>query len=344
MLQLLFVAPLTAPLVCATGIDFVLKRDVGQQVTSTLSVTSEFELVELSATEDGEEVPADMLPEMSRTVTESKELEFKDTVGAMEDGAVSLFERHYSDASVRFEFNMEMNGEGMGMEPVSESHEFESDVVGGKVRFEADGDEWIPSAGEDCEVDEESLASLQADYSFAFLMPGSSLEKGDSWSIDAAHMAYLLDPVGELPNDEVDEEAGSGDHANEEPEFSGEIRATYGGAREVDGRTLQAITLEFDCASEQAFDVDVESFGDDDGEGFAPASLDVQIDEVIDGTGELLFDAELGLVESVNITFSIERTKVENMAFDIPEMGSVEVMQSEVESGTTEIVFQSSLS
>ncbi|MEM8710865.1 MAG: hypothetical protein AAGG01_07930, partial [Planctomycetota bacterium] len=265
-----------------------LARETGQVIARAVTFSSEFELLEMSASQDGEEIPADMMPAMTRSTSEVIDVEFVETVLSVEDGQAVKLARTYESAATHTTFDMEVEGDGMGMEPVSESDESSSDIEGQTVVVSQDGDAegaaaWSVTAGEDCGLADEDVAGLRADYGFGMLLPRSDAEKGDEWSVDLNLLAFLLDPAGELPGDGSGEEEPAGWGAGfekEEPEFEGEITATHSGTRDVDGVTLAVYRLRFDCGTESSFAPDLGALevGGDEG-GFAPNSLEVEIEE-----------------------------------------------------------------
>lgn len=331
-----------------------LGRQDGQTIARTIAFSMEFELIEMSASQDGEEIPAEMVPAMTRSTSAAVDTEFTETVLASENGLAVKLARTYESAATHSTFDMEVEGDDMGMEPVSESDDVSSDVEGQTVIVTRENDSpnagaWSVAPGDDCGLSDEDVAGLHTDYGLGILLPTTEVEKGDEWSIELDFLSFVLEPVGELPSDAMELEGPVGPDGglagnDIEPEFEGEITAAHAGTREVDGVTLSVYKLTFDCGSEASYapDLDALEFGGDEG-GFAPTSIEVEIEEAIDGEGEALFDPAQGLFVSLEASLSIERTKLERLSFDVPEMGEVSIEQSEVEEGEIEVSLLSSI-
>ncbi len=318
----------------------------GQVISRAISLSAEFELLESSVIQDGEELPPDAHPEITRTTAISSQLDCVETITAAADGRATAFSREYEGAAGSVQFDMEMSGEH-AMDPISESHDFDSSVEGETVIVKLEGGddsdkpEWTVKPAEGADLSEDDAAELRADYSFSFLLPGEEMGKGDTWTVDVAHLPDLMEPIGQLPSEEDEDAEFEGPEDEGEPEISGTITATHAGTREVDGAELIVVKLEFECESEHVMEPDTE--GMEAGEGVTLSSLEINTGEVVEGEGEYLFDPATGLISKIEIELSVERTKTEMVTLEVEGMGQVEIEQSEVEGGNVVVSVESSI-
>ncbi len=316
----------------------------GTVISRTILVETEFELLEVSAIQDGEEIPSEMLGDPSRTSFSTVKLECVENVEAAAEGDELAFSRHFVSAGGSFEFDMEVPGEE-GLEPISDSGSFTSDAEGETVHVTArsaedDALEWTVEPGEGSSLEREAAAQMRGDYSFTFLLSEDEVEKGDSWSIDPSKLSQLLDPVGVLPGSEGPEEWGDPGDEEASMEYTGTIEAEHAGSREVDGVELTVIKLTFECEGSDTLQPETDGMGD---ESVEIVSLEIQVDEVVDGKGELLYDPSQGLIVKLELDLSMERTTAEDISLEIDGVGEIKVHQADVDGGTFRVEVDSSV-
>lgn len=352
MLYPLALLPLALPLPGTPSDSLVPRIESGQVFQRSLTISTEFELVEESAIQDGEEIPGDMMPNTERTAESTIDLDVEDHVlKADEEGVVSM-RREYTTASGNWSFEMSMEDmEGMGgMEPVSEGEDFTNPVEGEAVLFDRKEDELVAKLPEESPLEEEDLLGLPSDLSFAFLLP----EDGDvaeeaSWTVDPEHILELADEAAFLPSGDMGpmmmaEEGG--DLIPEGAEFEGEITLTHAGYREVDGRNHVVVSIGADCSMAASYSPDMGMGGDEEvPEGMiVPDNVEIDLETTYEGEGELLWDVEGGFIAGLSGKFELERTTHTSMSFEIEGMGAMDMEQAEVEDGLVELSYTCRLS
>lgn len=350
MLQILLPALLLNPLPLAQdeavaekapAVTLVSKVTAGQVIESTYSVTSELELTESLSSQNGEEMEGGMEKSSSNQLT----LEVTDTVESDEDGEATKWGRTFDSIKGSFTFDLSMEGE-MGMEPISEEGELSSPLDGESVVFEREEGDVTVRPGDESDLDEEAVSGLNGDMTLAFLLPDDTVEQGATWSVGPESIDTLLGLGGDVGGESGDMGMmmGGGEDA-EDPEYSGKIEMTYSGMREVDGRSLVVIAIKVETEMTQVSipDVEIGVEGDAPEGAIVPDDLEFETTDAYEGKGELLWDAEAGML--VECTLSLEQTKttLQSMSFDIPGMGAMEIENTEVEEGETEVSLTRSL-
>jgi hypothetical protein len=204
---------------------------------------SSFELAfeELTSKMDHREVPKEFLPRLEIDVQRSGELVVADVYEVAEDGGVAAIRRTYERIAASHSDRTAQDGE----EVSTVSGESGSELEGRVVVFRREpGGGWA-AAYEQPGGDEELLEGLEADLDFGELLPGpeeaaASAERG-SWELDAGTFTrVVLEAGGDLG---VEEPEGDAEHAPEDPEPEGSIRASLVEERSVGGRELAVVEL-----------------------------------------------------------------------------------------------------
>lgn len=309
---------------------------------SRLSVQSTAELVEASMSEGGEEVPAEMMGEFSRSSSEVLTVAWTDRSSEPEGDARSAFVRGFDEAALATEFEMSEDGMG-GMEPFEEESEAESLVVSESVVFSFDGEEWTAAPSEDSELEQEDVERLKADLSLGFLSPGKEVDAGAEWDVPGDSLGGLLNPLGTLPfeDDGNGGAEGEGEPDGEDggaPKFEGTLTARYVGLRDADGGTYCEVSLKGSLTSLDEYTEEIYlTMGDPDG-GEAdgdPIEQDIRTEGAYEVEGTALFDPVLGQFVRVSIEFTGQLENEMVMAFPDPMGADVEFENVEVEDVST---------
>lgn len=194
----LSLSPLSSP-AAVDAIELRFAPEIGAAVTTSVAINVTSSGGDLAVVMNDQEVPAEFLPELSFSSKIETEVEARDTFGKAPDGAVGPWRvRRLEAASQSFEMELDM-GDAYGATPIEAYSDGESPLEGLDVAIGRDGDdevvaEWV----EDDELDDSMLEGLRPELDMAALLPDESVEIGDSWEADAAALAELLQPGGDL--------------------------------------------------------------------------------------------------------------------------------------------------
>lgn len=149
---------------------------------------------------------------------------------------------------------------------------------------------------------EEDLARILVDLDLAAFLPSGPVEPGDSWKVDALALRHVVGPggflgfelsgIGDVPLARS-LRGGLGTHVHEAfgTVSEGDVRATYRGTEQVEGRELQRVEVEF-RARAHADLTSLMNLARTTNE--VDAGLEIEeyrLDLQLAGTGEILWDA-----------------------------------------------------
>jgi hypothetical protein len=243
----------------STGIEDELSFQVepGTTLVRTLTQSTEMELESMTIRMNGEELPADLIGDIDMSMRREDRYVITDVFEAVQEGRPTRLRRTFDDLGG----HESMSFSGPDGENSDES-DYASELEGKSVLFtwNEEHEAFDVSFAEDEEGDSELLEELEEDMDLRSFLPQGEVSEGDGWEIDVQVFNQTMDPGGDLRLvDTEDEEEDEEDQFDEN--LSGEIRATYKGTIEEDGRRLAVIAIE----------AEIETF--DEGEGFGGGEL-----------------------------------------------------------------------
>jgi len=309
----------TLPLLAATslcalrapGDKLSFHPTAGSTLTRSYESRQEISLDEVEMTMNGQPFPTGAGEEMTMVQTQS--LEIGDEFAKIEGGKSLQLVRSFTKISSEGEFTM--NNPMMGGEQ-NNTVTAKTELEGKTVVFD-----WDEAASEFKKSfkpegpDEKLLEGLVEDIDFkAFLPEKAEVAEEDSWSVDVAAMKTVLLPGGNLSlKPEKDGEPGGemnmfGDNpADAFGDLEGEVKATYKGARDVEGTSCGVIALEFKVKSAQDMsDKVAEAMEKQNTQG-----VEIRVDHMdvvlsLEGEGELLWDLKAGHVHSFSMSAKVK--------------------------------------
>ena len=262
-------------------------------LTKTFSVSIDFALEDMVISMNGSEMdPAMMgidLDEASGEVTAS--LGFTDEYIAMKGSQATELKRTFSSATAEFQ-----TGDG---ESGSES---DDEIEGKTIVFKLDEESGeYQMTDEEGEELEEGMEMMSIDTDLTIFLPSGPVEEDSSWTVEGKDLLGVLVPGINIAKAmaKIDEEA-----ANNEAPFApsdflefmdelGSIECTYKGTKEVDGVTLQVISLV--PTIEKTIDLtDIIADIIDEASGGEEIEVNLSVTLEGTGTGQLLWDAKTG--------------------------------------------------
>jgi len=262
-------------------------------LTKNFTVSMDFALEDMVITMNGNEMdPAMMgidLDEASGEFTGT--LGFTDEYISMKGSNATELKRTFSSATGEFQ-----TGDG---ESGSESMD---DVEGKTVVFKFDeesGD--YKMTDEEGEELEEGMEMMSIDTDLTIFLPAGPVEEDASWTIEGKDLLGVFIPGVNVEKAmaKIDEEAANNDAPFAPSDFLefmeelGTIECTYKGTKEVDGVTLQVISLV--PTIEKTIDL-TDTIADIIDEASGGEEIEVNLSVTLEGTGsgQLLWDASTG--------------------------------------------------
>jgi hypothetical protein len=306
-------------------------------VSKTFEHTTSLELDEFVLLRDGEEPEEPM--EMEHTTEQRFSLSVTDRYAAIDEDGPTRVERTYDEVAGSSED--EVSNEFAGDEAFETV--LVSDVEGLGVVFVRGEDGWEAELAEESAGEDEGLLiELAQDLDLTALLPPGEVDEEDSWDVELGAFLDVLDPGGFLklyPEDtEVDADwADIAERFEErERELEGEVTATYGGTREVDGELFAVITLDVDVTTNEDETEQVRAQMEENPpeEGaMVPDFEEMSESYSYEGDGELLWDLARGIPLSLELELDAERTQRQVLSFDFMDQEH-EIDQTMVFSGT----------
>lgn len=292
----------------------------------TLASTLSIELTSMALTLDGEELPAEALGEFDMRVERKEEYVVTDVFETVGGGRplrwLRTFDQLGGNEHTRFSSE---EGEDQN------EREFESALEGQRVLFTWDEDsaDFEAAFPAGTEGDTELLAGLDADMDLLRFLPQGAVDEGDSWQVEPAAFACILDPGGDLAlESETDEAQDSADQDEQlRANLGGTIAATYRGTREQDGRRLAVIELVADTNTHAEDSGPME----DDPESHATNRVEAEFRL----RGELLWDLENGHAFALELSGENEFRMVQTLDGQL-EGESYEQVQTMVFAGNSD--------
>jgi hypothetical protein len=170
------------------------------QIERTIKILTTVDSGDLEVVMNDQPVPKQFLPELSLTLNVDETFEIVDRyVKAKGEMTGYPLVREITEAAHRAQFEMDM-GDYDGGESGEWTVDGSSPIEGSAFEIGRDGDDGIVAAWIDPETspDEALLEHLRPEIDVAGLLPEKPVEIGASWEADAAALAELLEPSGNL--------------------------------------------------------------------------------------------------------------------------------------------------
>ena len=281
--------------------------EAGAQLRKTFREVSEWELDSASNRINGEERDSG---EVELEASFERELVVLDEYVTSEGGRPTELVRRYESLAIANRVDASEDGREDNASGTLGS-ELESAAV--KFTWDDDGEEYTAEFhGDDADdYDADLLEGLWEDCDLRSLLPAGEVEVGDEWELDAAGLAPVLRPGGDLrfsldPDDVEGDPEGiilscfwSAAWAADSVE--GSASARYAGAVEEDGRELAEIALEVDLtAGGEPLDTFLRLANEIES-GFVEDASEFSMEYAIEGEGRLLWDLEAGRLHSLEL-------------------------------------------
>jgi len=320
----------------------------GSLITRRFEVTTESAQQSMSISIDGEEMDPERMRGMGGSSTESMALEVLDAVLEAEDDRATSIRRTYGEVS----------RSGSRTSPGRDGEEREtpldaaSPLNGEDVLVVVEDGEAQVSLPEGSSLEEETIEGLTADLSCRWLLPEGPVEVGASWEIDAAHAQDFLFPGGDLKlmRERSEDEGGwrrrrggaledlvqrggrggmgGAGLALAGMELEGDIQATFEGVSEED-ENLVRIVLTFDLSGAKDLTEDMDG---GEGRGFQVDASDREV--ALEGDGFVLWNLELGRLDSYEITFEVSQEDSSEMTMQFGDESSRTMERNSTVAGT----------
>ncbi len=291
-----------AALTPATDLTFHPKEST--TLTKNYSISVGFELDDLVLTMNGEEMdPAMMgidLDEASGSVAAS--LSFTDEYVSMDGATTKELKRTFAGMTAEFE-----TGAGESDSKTNDDLEGESIVF----KLDEESGEYSLTDDEGEEVEEE-MQIMSVNTDLTIFLPAGPVEKDASWTIEGKDLLGVFVPGINIDKAmaKIDEEAANNDAPFTPSDFLdfmgelGSIECTYEGTKEVDGVTLQVISLVPTLETTIDLTDTIASIIEEAAQG---QEIDATASITLEGTGsgELLWDAEAGHFRDYTLNIEI---------------------------------------
>lgn len=244
--QALFLtAALLAPsLGSPQGIRYAPAED--QFLTRIYRLATELDLEDMRTVMNGQEIPAEYIPELEIHVLRAGVLVVTDKVVELGANRPAVLERTFDSLARQGSQDLTMSGETTLSRGTAASP-FEGRTV--RFTWDEDEEDFIATSVDD----DEAIEGLLEDMDLRGFLPAGEVEEGDTWQLDAKALTGLLSPGGDLRWAwEGDDMQGNG-RRSEDPE--GEVLARFAGMQEGDLALIE-ITGEVTTHEEEAGDLE----------------------------------------------------------------------------------------
>ena len=204
--DLITTALLAAPVLLALDLradSLAFHPEAGSSVDKEMVVAGAMYIDDIMLNVDGEEMPAEMLGDMTDMAFELElSEEVTDEYVKSADGKALVLIRTFNDMAVS------MTAGGETQEPEV------SDMIGSKIKFAWNEDEEKYDVSfEEGDGDEEDLEGLDPDMDFTYLLPDDEVKEGATWEVTGMEAMRMFLPGGTVtaPTDGFDDEMGLGD-------------------------------------------------------------------------------------------------------------------------------------
>jgi len=323
-------ALLAAPLLLALdlrGDSLAFHPEAGSSVDKEMVIAGAMYIDDVMLNVDGEEMPAEMLGDMTDMAFELEvSEEVTDEYVKSADGKALVLMRTFNDIAVS------MTAGGETQEPEV------SDMVGSKIKFSWNEDEEkYDVTYEDGDGDEEDLEGLDPDMDFTFLLPDGEVKEGATWEVTGMQAMRMFLPGGTIsaPADGFDDEMGFGDMFEEVvmPQLEDAVEdftvdCTYNGMDE-DG----AARIGFEFEGEMSIDFSemvMAALEEQDMGGMeVDADITMTLDIEMEGKGTLSWDTEAG--RAAGFEMAADVMLLLDAAADIEAAGEAHTAEGTVE-------------
>jgi len=327
---LLSSALLAAPLLLALD----LRRDslsfhpeAGSSVDKELSLSGAMYIDDILLNVDGEEMPAEMLGEMTDMALEMEmSEEVTDEYVKSADGKALVLLRTFNDMAIS------MTAGGESQEPEM------SEIIGSTVKFSwNEEEEEYDITYEDGDGDEDELDGLDVDMDFTYLLPGDEVKEGATWEVVGMEAFRMFLPGGTLtaPTESLDDDLGLGELAEEilMPQIEDALEeftvdCTYKGADDEGGAQ---IAFEFEGEISLDFSELVMALLEEQDMGGMEVEADITmtLDVEMEGKGTLTWDTEAGRAAGFEMASDV--MILLDAAADVEAMGEAHTAEGTVE-------------
>ncbi|MAB79878.1 MAG: hypothetical protein CMJ89_11045 [Planctomycetes bacterium] len=307
---LLLLAPFfLATTLATTGPELVFEPEEGTVLTRSFVATVDMDLVDYTATLDGDELE---LNELELKISSVETIEVTDELVGVEDNRPTEIVRTFDELTQ--EATVTANGE--------ESEQLSTSALEGRsLRFEWDEDAeyyTIETADENGDLDDETLEWLEEDMDLRAVLPEDEVEVGDSWEIDEGVYLPLMWPGGLLDFSDEEEEEEVPDYRRELNQetienLTGEGEATFENVREEGGVRVAVIRIDLEIETDASA---TESEG--------PADVDHGLDISRRIEGVILWDLDHGHLFSVELEAEVEMTRTRTRIVETEEVLELE--------------------
>jgi len=308
-------APLVLALPLAGNIEvgpLTFAPEEGGSWKKSFTQKAHMEFDELLVVVNGDEVPAEALPELEVTVTEDYSVVVTDVFVKVGKGRPTELHRTFDEieymagnlfSMISLEGETSTDGEATG----------ESPLEGETVVFEWDADEEEYTRSFQDDGDAKLLEELVEDMDARTLLPDEDIEVGDSWKLDASAFFAFAKPGGDLQLEITGDESATWQRVTEDEEISGEATLTLKSVE--DGIATVEIEGEMTVVSTGAGDLSQVPVAEGSATQTDTAEFEFE--------GTLRWDTENGLLQSLDI--DSEGTVASHTEADEPgEMGTYE--------------------
>jgi len=325
-------ALVAAPLLLALdlrGDALAFHPEAGSSVDKELVIAGAMYIDDVILNVDGEEMPAEMLGDMTDMALELELTEeVTDEYVKSADGKALVLMRTFNDLA------MSMTAGGESQEPTEES-----DMVGSKIKFTWNEDEdKYDVTLEEGDADEESLEGLDVDMDFTYLLPDDEVKEGATWEVTGMEAMRMFLPGGVnvgSGGDVMDDEMGLGDMFDDVvmPQLEDAVEdftvdCTYNGTDE-DG----AAQIGFEFEGEMSIDFSemvMAALEEQDMGGMeVDADITMTLDIEMEGKGTLTWDAEAG--RAAGFEMAADMMLLMDAAADIEAAGEAHTAEGTLE-------------
>lgn len=277
----------------------------GSTLTRTFEIERQMEGGDLEVVMDGFEVPPEFLPVLDLEIESSQRVVLIDHYRKVESGRVTEFTRTYDEVELLVDESQAMSATDQSPESSSESEaRADAKLSGRTVRFlwDSDEEEYERSyEGDRADDDERALLSgLAATADLSGFLPEGEVSNGESWDVDAAVLATLLHPGGDLGLIWEGDLAEEYSAFPEEVTFEGTLRCKFTGRHERDGVSLATITVEGEFTMVEVMATNLERVPGIDGDATETTTSQYEIE------GELQWNLDAGHLAELELEASVE--------------------------------------
>jgi len=270
----------------------------------------------------------------------TRSVEVTDTYVSASEGRPTELRRTFEEIGDELQYELEVEADGFEFSEAP-SGERTSELTGEIVSFTWDDeDESYRVAFVDEDADEDLLENLVEDMDLRALLPEDEVAEGDRWEPDAAAVAALFLPGGDLSFETDVASDGTPPEiliAGLAPALltdldlligtldDGEVKAVYSGTREEDGERLAVIELEVEFETSRDVSEVMQAMLEPLSEELPGIELErADLEFTFEGEGRLLWNLSAGHVHSFELegdaTATLERTVSLDMGGEVVEI------------------------